>query len=62
MSKKVQRNFRPWDANQERLVFAEKQLGFNVSQVINEVLNENLKQHLERKSRKLREALAVPIP
>ena len=55
------RTFRPWPENQERLEFAEK-LDLNVSEVINEVLRDNLKRHLETKTRKLREALSVPIP
>jgi len=59
--KKRQRNFKPWPENQERLEFADK-LGLNVSDVINEVLKENLKPHLETKSRRLREALSVPVP
>ena len=55
------RTFRPWPENQERLVFAE-QLDLNVSEVINEVLQKHLKTHLEAKTKKLREALSVPIP
>lgn len=56
------RNFRPWPTNQERLDFADKTLGLNVSEVINEVLEQHLRKHLETKTRKLREALSVPIP
>jgi hypothetical protein len=55
------RTFRPWPENQERLVFAE-QLDLNVSEVINEVLQKHLKTHLETKTKRLREALSVPIP
>ena len=55
------RTFRPWPENQERLKFAEK-LDLNVSEVINEVLQQNLKHHLESKTKKLREQLSVPIP
>jgi len=59
---KAQRNFRPWKENQERLEFADKKLKLNVSEVINEVLEQHLKPHLEKKTRQLREALSVPIP
>ena len=62
MDKYAQRTFRPWRENQERLAFAAQQLGLNISEVINEVLQENLRRHLETKSRKLRAALDVPIP
>jgi hypothetical protein len=55
------RTFRPWPENQERLEFAEK-LDLNVSEVINEVLQQNLKRHLESKTKKLREQLSVPVP
>ena len=61
MRKRLSRTFRPWPENQERLVFAEK-LELNVSEVINEVLEEHLKKHLETKTKKIREALSVPIP
>ena len=60
--KKVQRNFRPWPENQERLEFAEKTLGLQVTDLINEVLQKHLKPTLEAKTKKLREALSVPIP
>lgn len=59
--RKVQRNFKPWTENQERLAFAE-QVGLNVSEVINEVLRDHLKKHLEAKTRQLREALNAPVP
>jgi hypothetical protein len=63
MSKeKVQRNFRPWESNQERLVFAEEKLGLHVPDLINEVLEKHLKNHIEGKAKKLREALSVPVP
>lgn len=61
MMKAKQRSFRPWPKNDERLAFAEK-LDLNVSEVINEILDENLRPHLERKTKKIREALAVPVP
>ncbi len=60
--RKFQRNFRPSDVNQERLDFADKQLGLNVSELINEVLEKHLKTHIETKAKKLREALSVPVP
>lgn len=61
-SKKLQRNFKPWEDNQERLVFAEEKLGFSAPELINEVLQQHLKAHIETKAKKLREALSVPIP
>jgi predicted DNA-binding protein len=60
--KKVQRNFRPWPKNQERLEYADEKLGFNVSELINEILETHLKSHIEAKTKKLREALSTPIP
>lgn len=57
---KIQRSFRPWGQNQQRLELADK-LGFNVSELINEVLDRNLPRHLEEKTKELREALALPI-
>lgn len=54
-----QRNFRPWPENQERLEFAKK-LGFNLSELINEVLRDNLQPHMEKKVEKLRKALSAP--
>jgi len=59
--KKVQRNFKPWPENQERLEHAEK-LGISVSELINESLAKVGKQLIESKAKKLREALSVPIP
>ena len=59
--KPTPRTFKAWPENQERLAFADK-LGLNVSEVINEVLEKHLKVHLETKTKKLREALSVPIP
>jgi len=55
------RTFKAWPENQERLAFAEK-LDLNVSELINEVLQQHLKTHLEKKTKKIREALSVPIP
>lgn len=52
------RSFRPWPENHERLELADR-IGLNVSELINEVLKENLKNHLERKTKKLREALGI---
>ena len=59
--KTVQRTFRAWPENQERLEFAEK-IGLNVSEVVNEVLEKYLKPTLEQKTKKLRETLAAPCP
>jgi hypothetical protein len=56
------RSFATWPENQERLEFADKRLGLNVSELINEVLQKHLKSHMEAKAKKLREALSVPIP
>ena len=61
MSKRQFRSFSPWPENQERLEFANR-IGLNVSEVINEVLKQNLKRHLETKTKKIREQLSVPIP
>jgi hypothetical protein len=56
------RSFRPWDGNRKRLDYAEEKLGLNISEVVNEVLEQHLKTHLERKAKQLREALSVPVP
>ncbi len=61
MKRSVQRNFRPWPDNQERLEFADK-IGLNVSEVINEVLQKHLKQSIEAKAREIRTRLSAPIP
>ena len=61
-AKKIQRNFRPLDSTEERLVFAEEKLGLHVPDLINEVLDQHLKTHMEAKAKKIREALSVPIP
>lgn len=53
------RSFRAWQENRDRLEFAEK-LGFNVSELINEVLREHLQTHMQAKVEKLRKALSVP--
>ena len=55
------RTFKAWPENQERLAFAEK-LDLNVSELINEVLQKHLRQHLESKTKKLRDALSAPVP
>lgn len=59
--KAVQRNFRAWPENQERLEFADK-IGLNVSEVINEVLSKHLKPAIDTKAKKLREQLAATCP
>ncbi len=61
MAENRSRTFRPTTVNQDRLAFAEK-LDLNVSELINEVLEKHLKTHLEQKTKKIREALSVPIP
>lgn len=58
-SKYPQRTFRPWEENQERLEFADK-LGFNISELINEVLKENLQKHMTTKVDRLKKALGTP--
>lgn len=55
------RAFRAWPDNQERLEFAEK-IGVNISELINEILRDNLKPRLEKKTKQLREALTAPVP
>ena len=59
--KLAQRTFRPWIENQERLEFAER-LDLNVSELINEILSKHLRSQIEGKTKKLREALSVPVP
>jgi hypothetical protein len=59
--KPTPRSFKAWPENQERLAFAER-VGLSVSEVINEVLKQNLKHHLETKTKRLREALSQPVP
>jgi hypothetical protein len=58
---KAQRSFRPWPENQERLEFAEK-VGVNVSELINEILSDQLRPRLEKKVKAIRETVAAPIP
>ena len=57
MSKRTQCNFRPWPEVQKRLELADG-LGLNVSELINEVLKNNLEHALRDKSKKLQAALA----
>ena len=61
MDKAKHRTFRPWPQNQERLDLADK-LGINVSELINESLDRAARKIIEEKTKKLREALSVPIP
>jgi len=44
-----QRTFRPWPANQFVLQRAEK-VGFNVSELLNEIVEKHLRGHIERKA------------
>lgn len=60
-AKRVQRNFKPWPKNQERLEIADR-LGLNVSELINEALERVAKKIIEEKTKAVREALSVPIP
>lgn len=53
--------FKPWPENRERLEFAAK-IGVNVSELINEILRDNLKPRLEKKAKAIREAVAAPVP
>jgi hypothetical protein len=55
----TQRNFRPWPDVQERLEVAED-LGLNVSQLINEVLERYLSEHLQAKAKRIRTTLEAP--
>lgn len=59
--KRVQRNFKPWDENKERLDYAES-IGLNPADVINEALRRVGKKVVEEKAKALREALSVPVP
>ncbi len=59
MKKHTHRTFRPWEENQERLELADK-IGFNVSELINEILRDHLNQHMTKKTEQMRKALAVP--
>lgn len=62
MSKALKaRAFKAWPENQERLEYAEK-IGLNVSELINEILHDNLKPRLEKKVKAVREVIAAPIP
>jgi post-segregation antitoxin (ccd killing protein) len=61
MEKRQYRSFRPTPVNQERLELADR-LGINVSELINEALEKAAKQIIEAKTKKLREALSVPVP
>lgn len=57
---KAPRGFRPWKATQDRLTFAEE-IGLNVSELINEVLDKHLENEIKDKARKIRERLKVPV-
>lgn len=59
--KTTPRAFRAWEENQERLELADR-IGFNVSELINEVLRDNLSKHMKQKTEKMRQALSVPVP
>ena len=56
------RTFEPSKKNQERLEFAQNKLGLNITEVLNELLEKHLQKHLEDKTKRMREALSVPIP
>ncbi len=55
------RGFRATPENEERLQYAEK-LGLNLSEIVNEILADHLRDHLSKKTAKLREALTAPVP
>ena len=59
------RSFRLWAENKERLDYAAN-IGLNASQVVNEVLQQHLKGYLESarsdQQKRLKSALAQPIP
>lgn len=60
MKKMPSRTFRPSVENQERLEMADR-VGFNVSELINEVLRDHLPKHMSSKVEKMRQALSVPV-
>ena len=62
MKKRAMRSFEASEINEERLEFAQKKLKLNVSEVINECLEQHLRETLQHKTAKMREALSVPIP
>jgi len=55
------RSFRPSAKNRARLAFADK-IGLNVSELVNEVLEKHLKEAIEDRARKIREAVSAPVP
>lgn len=59
------RSFRPWNDTGKRLEYAEK-LGANVSELINEVLNDHLKPYVEKvaeaREKEIRKTLAASVP
>jgi hypothetical protein len=55
------RGFSLWPENVERLEYA-KQIGLSINAVVNEVLQEHLKDHVDRKKLGLRKALSLPTP
>ena len=61
MSERKYRSFRPTPKNQERLEFADN-IGLNVSELINDVLEKHMMAMLETKAKEIRKALSVPVP
>lgn len=59
--KRVQRCFKPWDDNEERLQHCEA-VGINPADVINQCLRLIGRRVIEDKIKSLREHLKVPIP
>lgn len=55
------KTFRPWVENAERIKYAEK-LGLSLNEVLNELMKDHMRDYLAKKQKKLREALADPIP
>ncbi len=59
LDKKVaQRNFRPSRKNQQLIAIAER-LGFNVSEIINEVLESGLESAMKKKTNALQKELQM---
>ena len=51
-----QRSFRPWPDNEKRLEQASK-VGFNVSELVNEILRDNFDKYVLRKCEEITKAI-----
>jgi len=60
MKKFASRTFRPWQQNDDELKVADD-LGMNVSQLINEVLEEHLRDHMKKKVERMRRTLSQSV-